>query len=395
MKTRHFVFTLLLLLPLCAQSSTLSSSVYKKLERAQAQLQENQYQSVIDLLQPVIRRSKKQSLARAMSWQLIGHAYVSQNNYANAINAYEKALAQNTLKDTLKKSVVVNLGQLYINEKYYERGIELLNEFLKEDGNTNSNLHILIANAYYELKQFKAATPHVQQAIASSQRLEESWHQLLLTLYYEQKEYQLSAEQLEKMTQLFPAKKRYWKQLSSFYVLLKQEEKALKTLQLAWRKKILTEEKDLIDLANLYALQNLPYEAAEVLHDGLTKSQIIASTFKNWDRLAKFYLLAREQKKAISAMEKAMFYSIDAKNNLTLARIYMADEQWEKARAVLEQVDEAQESAASSERQYFLAIILFELEKYEKANVLFSKLVEDEKFSKKAKPWQVFLSSLE
>ncbi len=394
MKTYLFIFYLLLLMPLYAQGSTLSSGVYKKLERAQTQLQENQYQSVIDLLQPVIRRSKKQSLARAMSWQLIGHAYASQYNYAQAINAYEKALAQNALKDTLKKPVVVNLGQLYLSEKKYKQGIELLNAFLKEDENTNSNLHILIANAYYELKQFKAATPHVKKAIASSQRLEESWHQLLLSLYYEQKEYQLSAEQLEKMTRLFPTKTRYWKQLSSFYVLLKQEKKALKTLQLAWRKKLLIEEKDLVDLANLYALQNLPYEAAQVLRDGLTKSQIIASTFESWDRLAKFYLLAREQKQAIAAMEKAMPHSTDPKDNLTLARIYMADEQWQKARAVLEQVDEARDPGFN-ERQYFLAIILFELEKYEKANVLFSKLVEDEKFSKKAKPWQVFLSSLE
>ncbi len=384
----------LLILPTWAKSSTLTSSTYKKLERAQKELQSSQYQSTIDMLLPVIQKSKKDSLDRAMSWQLIGHAYASQNYYPKAIEAYENALAQNSLHDSLKKSVIVNLGQLYMAEKKYQQGITLLERLIisdKTENNNNSNIHILIANGYYELNQFKVAVPHVKKAIALSKKPEETWHQLLLSLYFELKQFDNSAKQLEKMTLLFPDKKLYWKQLSSIYIQIKQENKALKTLQLAWQKDLLIEEQDIIDLSNLYALQELPFEAATVLQHGL-ESSIVVSSFKQWDRLSRLYLLAKEQKRAILTMEKAITFSNNGDDHLTLARIYMADEQWKKAQEILE-IALTKKSITSKEFEYFYAIVLFEQGEHKKSRELFTHLLDGKKFRSKVKPWVTYLNN--
>ena len=383
----------LLILPTWAKSSTLTSSTYKKLERAQKELQSSQYQSAIDMLLPVIQKSKKNSLDRAMSWQLIGHAYASQNNYPKAIEAYEKALAQNSLHDSLKKSVIVNLGQLYMAENKYQQGITLLEQLIisdKTEHNNHSNIHILIANGHYELNQFNAAVPHVKKAIELSKKPEETWHQLLLSLYFELKQFDNSARQLEKMTHLFPSKKLYWKQLSSIYMQTKQEKKALKALQLAWQKNLLNEEQDIIDLSNLYALQELPFEAATVLQHGLD-SHIIASSFKHWERLSRLYLIAKEQKRAILAMEKAVTFSNNGDDHLTLARIYMADEQWKKAQEILK-IARTKELTNPKGLEYFYAIVLFEQGEQKKSKELFSDLLNDEKFSAKVKPWMEYLA---
>ncbi len=399
MKLKHlahgllFILQLLVISPAFAKNITLTPSVYKKLERAQKALQNNQYQSVLDLLLPITKKTKKNSLNQAMSWQLIGHAYASQNNTLKAIEAYESALTQNTLQDSLKKPIVINLGQLYIGEKKYQKGIALLKQLLESEkaNSDNANIHILVANGYYELNQFTAAIPHVQRAIEFNKSDKESWHQLLVSLYFELKKFEHAAKQLEKTILIFPDKKLYWKQLASIYMQLSEDKKALKILQLAWQKDLLTEEQDILDLSNLYALQDLPFEAALVLQTGLDNKTIV-SNFKLWDRLSRLYLLAKEQNRAIKAMEKAITFSNKADDYLTLARIYMADEQWFNAQKILEMALTKQPSNPS-EIKYFYAIVLFEQGENKKSRQLFSDLLTDKKLITKVEPWMTYVTN--
>lgn len=389
---RAFLITLILIVyPVGIVAETLSSFAYKKLERAQFYLQGEKYQSVIDLLLPVIKKSKVKSLDSAMSWQLIGHAYVSRNQMNKAVQAYEMALSRNALMGAMKTPVVMNLAQLYLSKAAYQKCIDILRVIITSDDikSENASVHRLLAQAYYALNQFDLAIPEVKKAILYSNQVNESWHQLLLSLYVELSDFSKAVDQLTIMTQLFPDEKLYWQQLASLYLQLNEVTRALETLQVAWHKNLLDEPKDIMAVLNLYAMQDLPFEAAEILSQSLAE-QRIPSTYAYWRQLSTLYFLAKEQARAIQAMESALSFSNDEKDGVVLVKMYMAEERWDKAINILVSFG-SHNRGASNELRYLLAILYYEVGEMTKANQLFSTLMLTDEFGEKAKRWVVFM----
>jgi serine/threonine protein kinase len=135
------------------------------------------------------------------------------------------------------------------------------------------------------------------------------------------------ADTLAVLITKWPNKKQYWSQLSNVYVKLEQDDKALSTIALAYRKGLLDTETDLLYLANLYSFRDLPYKAAEVMRKGM-EAGIIPRTEKHWTVTGDNYYAAEEYERALESFEEAGKLADSGKIYLRRGYILTDQERW-------------------------------------------------------------------
>jgi tetratricopeptide (TPR) repeat protein len=214
----------------------------------------------------------------------------------------------------------------------------------------------------------------------------ESWFQLWLAMHYELKEYPQAALVLEEMVRRFPHQEKYWKQLSTIYLELKQDGKALSALELAHAQGFLRTENELVQLANMYMYQGIPHEAAEVLQSGLDKG-IIAPTRKHWEALGNAYMEARENDKAIPALQKAADASDGGDIDLRVAYLYLEKEQWDKAADALSNAIRKGDLSDPGMAYLLLGMASYERKQYEDALKHFGQAQNFDKRKDQAAQW--------
>ena len=375
-----------------AQTKSLSPSVHKKLEKAQAQIQAQEYQSALNAIQPLTHSTRPNSLDRAMSWQLIAHVHVQLGTETRAIHAYEQALGQNALSKGDQKSLTLSLGQLYLNQQQPQKSIKLLNGWMETAAKqVDVNAYLLLAQAYSKSDEPSKAPFFVKQAIEHYGPDNESWYQYLFGLYYDLGDHEQAVNVLRKMTAIFPSEKRYWQQLASLYLSLKQQDDALKTLQIAWQKDYLTNEKEITNLVALYEINHLPYEAASVLEQALQHKKI-KPTFEMWLKAINLFLAAQEHEKALELIDKARITTHLSEELLILVQLYVADEKWRLAQELLSEASSALKSK-SGKYYYLQAVVSYHLGDIENSILHFTKVSEHKLYGRDAKKWIDYLQA--
>jgi len=308
----------------------LSERSYKRLAQIHELIGDEKYAEALKLLDPLYAGVGHNDYEKAIILQTYGYIYASQNRYREAIKYMEQCLAIDILPEQATQNMIFNVAQLYMAIEDYKRGLQTLEEWFKTAENPPPNAYALAATAYAQLQKFRQAVPYIKKAVETSDDPKESWFQLWLAMHYELKEYPQAAAVLEEMVRRFPDREKYWKQLSTIYLELKQDGKALSALELAYAQGYLRTENELVQLANLYMYQGIPYEAAQVLQHGLDKG-IIKPDKKHWEALGNAYMEARENEKAIPALQKAAEASDDGDIDLRVAYLFLEKEQWDKA----------------------------------------------------------------
>ena len=375
-----------------AQTMSLSPSAHKKLKKAQVQIQAQEYHSALNAIRPLTRSTRPNSLDRAMSWQLIAHIHIQLGKEIKAIHAYEQALEQKVLSTGNQKSLTLSLGQLYLNQQQPRKCIKLLNAWMETAAKqVDANAYLLLAQAYSKSDEPSKAPFFVKQAIEHYGPNNESWYQYLFSLYYELANHEQAVNVLRKMTAIFPSEKRYWQQLASLYLSLKQQDDALTTLQLAWQKDYLTNEKEITNLVALYEINHLPYEAASVLEHALQRKQI-KPTFKMWLKAINLFLAAQEHEKALELIDQARTTTRLSEELLILAQLYIAEEEWLRAQALLNDAFAAQPKTLAK-YFYLQAVVSYQLGDIENSILHFGKVIDHKLYSRDAKKWIDYLKN--
>ncbi len=182
----------------------------------------------------------------------------------------------------------------------------------------------------------------------------EQWYQLKLASHYELEQYPLSAQTLELIITRWPDKKTYWTQLSQIYLKLKQDEKALAVIALAYRRGLLDTHQDIIYLSNLYGNSNVPFKAALVLEKGI-KDGLVEPTRSHWTAVADSWYAAEELENSLLAYEKAGKASEDGRIDLRRGYILVDLERWQDG---LKALNDALRKGGLSERKTGEAYLL-------------------------------------
>ncbi|TXL02115.1 hypothetical protein BMR02_00775 [Methylococcaceae bacterium HT1] len=375
------------------KSTAISPWLYKQLSKAEGFIGKQAYPQARQKLQRILPELDKNSYEQAITLRTLASVYALENQYKKAAKLLEQALATGALTEQQQQEALLNLGQLYMATEQYQKAVDKLAPWLKQHPETkNTQVRVLLANAYAQLKQYRKAIPYIEYVIKHSKRPKESWLQLNLALYYELENYSAAAGVLRRLITQYPNKKNYWQQLGSIYQQLQQHRNALTIKHLAYKKGFIGSESDILQLFNLFLYNNQPYQAALLLSKELD-IQNVKQTSTNWELLANAWTNAREYKHAINALEKASTLHEKGDLYLQLGRIHVEQELWQAAITAINEALKKGSLKHTGEAYILLGMSYYESGHLKPAQKAFNNAQRHPKTKKSAGQWLNYIET--
>ena len=372
------------------------SKVYEQLARAQAIADEGKPQEAIEALDNVNRkRNSMNSYEIAMMHNFYAFVYYNMEDMAKAIENFEAVVAEEAIPESLRQSTLYSLAQLQMAQEDYQGTIDKLNAWLAAGGDAeNPNAQVLMAQAYYQLKQYDKALKPLEKAIKlvadSGETPKENWFVLQRAIYYSLKKPEHVADVTETLVRLFN-KPEYWLQLAGMYGELGFEKKQLAMMEVAYQQGFVNKRADVLTLAQLYVYHQVPVKGA-VLLDKAMDEGIVEQDVKNLKFLAQAYTLAKEDEKAVPVLAKAAELSSDGNLDAQLGQTYLNMEKWQLAIQSTQKALEKGELDDIGKAQLVLGMAYFNLKQYDKSLKALELASEHNSSKVMANQWKKYVS---
>ena len=226
-------------------------------------------------------KDELKSYDRSVMWNAWAYVYMTDGKYPQAMDAYTKLMNEPEVTIGLRNGAILALAQLNLAQENYQKGIQLILQWMDEVETVTAQSWSLLGQAYFAINNFRKSMSSLETAISLAEeegyKPRESWYQLLAGCISELKEEIGEKESLlrqrdifEILVNLYP-KKLYFIQLGGVYGQLGRERDYMITLKAAYQKDFLDKESEYLALAQLLLLNKNPYWAAEVLVSGQQK----------------------------------------------------------------------------------------------------------------------------
>ena len=371
-------------------------------------------ETVFNILTELRNNSENlKSYDRSVMWNAWAYVYFRDEKIDEAIDHYIKVINEPEVTIGLRVSALFSLAQLNMVQENYEKGIELILQWMSEVEKVTAQSYYLLAQAYYSTGNFNKSMSSMETAISMAEeegyKPRENWYVILATCIRELKKdigekesFLRQIEIYEILVNLYP-KKEYFLQLGGLYGQLGRERDYMITLKTAYQKDFLNKESEYKGLAQLLLMNKNPYWAAEVLVSGQKKMvtivddktkeekivPVVKDTEKNLKLLADCWRMAQEIDKAIPVLEKAAKISKDGKSYVLLGNLYLSEDKVEKAIESIKKGLEKGKINKLSEVYLTLGQAYFELQKFDDAKKNFRMAARDKekKIKSQANNW--------
>lgn len=339
-------------------------------------------------------KAKANAYELVLLYQYTGYAHLGTENYAKAIESFNKMLAQTpNMPVATEASTIRIVGQLYSQMDNPKKALETLLKWTEYADTIKPEDSYMFSTLYYQIEDTQNALLNVNEAVKNQEATgkipAESWYVLQRGLYFDKEDYKSGLVVLEKLIKNYP-KAQYWKQLSQVYYVVERPKDSLHALETCYLMGGLTTDKDVIRLASMYLEEEVPYKAAKVLKKGIYTDKLIEPNAKNLKLLADSLRLAQNAKESLVEYEKAAEKSTDGDLIIGLAQAYLATDQYKEASkwgrqalksGGLKRVDHANLTVAQAE---------FELKNFDEAVKFFKAAGKDERSAKVSEQWVTF-----
>jgi hypothetical protein len=309
--------------------------VYAQLARAQKLADEgDKIEGFAVLAEVEDRLDSLNSYERAMLFNFYGFMYYANEDTGLAIDSFNKVVNETAIPDSLIIATLYSLAQLSMQQQDYKAALDYLTRWQAIYGKAlTANQEMLFAQVYYQDKDFVNSLKHTETAInlveAENKLPKENWLTLQRATYYELKQPKQVTKVMEKLVRLFD-KPQYWLQLSSMYGEIGEEDKQMAVMEAAYQAGYISKTVDILTLSQLYLFHGAPYKSASVLNEAIEQGTIFADE-NNLSLLARAYLVAKEDDKAIAVLIRVSDIAQTGKHDALLAQTYLNTEQWQAA----------------------------------------------------------------
>ena len=369
------------------RSQVLSKRAFAIVEDAQNRLAEGDYVGALSLLRQIRDGAKFSAYEKAVALQTEGFVHADQGNYANTIQAFEKAANSGDLPPRVVSDLIYNLAQLNLAEGLSARALDYITRwFATVEGEPTADAYGLKAQIHLVMGDLAAAEQTVRKALSKVEEPRQNWTRLLLSVLLQQERYGEARPVLEDAALRWPSVKAFWQQLTAVYYEVKQEELAFVTQQIMHRQNMLKTSKELSSMAQLYLYHDIPIKAAHVLQNGIDDGSI-EKTEKNFELLAQAYMHAREWDKAIKPLTAAAEKSDKGRFYEQLGQSYLQDEKWRDAEQAFVKALEKGGLRDAANTWLLLGITRTRVEKWDAAIAAFRKAGDDDETARDAFRW--------
>lgn len=380
------------------RTPALRNKVYEKLAEAQVAAEAKDYRTAAKILDGMISSGGKKALNSyelANVYNLYAFIYYSEEQYGKALQAYENVVKQPDIPLAMEVNTRFTIAQLYFVQEDWEKGIAALQQWFKMTENPNANAYVLLAQGYYQTKDYNKALFNVEKAIdmykAKDKLPKEQWYNLARFLYFEKNDVNNTVRVLEELLKYYP-KKQYWVQASHMYGEQKKEARQLAAMETAYVQDMLDKSGEQVTMAYLYLNGEVPYKAAKVLDKGL-KNKTIEDKSKNWEIAGNAWRQAQELKKAIPAMEAAAAKSDAGELYSRLGNVYLDSDQFKKAITAINKGLKRGGVKRPDTARLVLGMAYFNDKQYDKARKAFVAAGRDERSARYAQQWIKYMDS--
>ncbi|MEH6583665.1 MAG: tetratricopeptide repeat protein [Halioglobus sp.] len=380
------------------RTPALRNKVYEKLAEAQTAAEAKDWKTAKGVLDDMIDTGGKKALNSyelANVYNLYAFIHYSNEDYAKALQSYESVVAQPDIPIAMEINTKYTIAQLYFVQEQWGKGIAALLEWFKVTENPPASAHILLAQGYYQQKDYDKALFNVEKAIsmykAKEKTPKEQWYNLARFLYFDKDDVPNAVRTLEELLKYYP-KKQYWVQLSHMYGEQKKESWQLAAMETAYVQDMLDKGTEQTTMAYLYLNAEVPYKAAKVMDKGI-KNKSVEATSKNYEILGNSWRQAQEVKKAIPAMEQAAAKSDKGELYARLGNVYLDGDQYKKAISSINKGLSRGGVKRPDTARLVLGMAYFNDKQYSKARDAFKAAEKDERSEKYASQWLKYLAS--
>ncbi|HCZ49284.1 MAG TPA: hypothetical protein DCZ11_09790 [Gammaproteobacteria bacterium] len=320
--------------PQTKQTQFISQAVFKDLEKAQQAIDAKDYPGAIAALDVVKAKGDKlNDYERATLFNLYAAVYYNLDDTPKAIASYIEVLKTPNLPEGLRDSTLFALAQMYFVTEDYPKAIQVLNRWFETVPEPSADAYVLLAQAHYQLSDFqkaeKALIDALKLAKAKQQAPKENWLALLRAVYYELGDYAKAAKVLEILVASYPSES-YVLQLSGMYGLMGEQKKQLATLHAGYLGGLVTDKGDLLNLARLYLVEDVPYPAVQLLTKAF-RDQVIEPEAETLQLYAQALALAQEREAQIPVLKRLAEMTGEARHYAFLGQAQAEAGNWQAA----------------------------------------------------------------
>lgn len=317
------------------KTPALREQVYSQLARAQQLADAGDVNAGLAALANVESKlSSMNSYEKAMLWNFYGYMYYGQDNINKAIEYFSKVVDEDAIPEALEHSTLFSLAQLSLGQGEFDQAIDYLARWEQAvPASQHQKAWVLKAQALYQKGDYAAALTPITQAIKAAESKqqvpEENWLVLQRAVYFELGQTANVAKVLEAMVRYYN-KSEYWVQLAGVYGQLGQDAKQLAMLETAYQQGFLSKGQDLLNLAQTYFFNNVPFKAGQVLERALADGAV-EQNLRHLKLLAQAWVAARETDKANTALAAAAKLSDDGELDAQRATLLLNAERNQEA----------------------------------------------------------------
>ena len=304
--------------------------VYEKVQLIQQQLDGKQYREAIAAIEELQQNSLSE-YELAQTWDIKGITHYQLNELTPAIKSYEKVIEQKeAIPEGMYMRSLKTLAQLNMMKEDYPASLRHAHTLLALE--PDASMHMLVAQAHYRQDNFEPALDACLKARdmynAKQKPLKENWLQLQNAIHHALNDYPSMLVVLEEMLVHYP-KTEYLKYMASVYGELEDMNKQTGILETLHEQGELKTSSELLNLASLYQIQKTPFKSGQMLEKQLKLGKIEENE-RVLNMLVSAWTLAKNDHKAMLALEKLTQLTGNSNDYIRLAYHYFDNKDWQK-----------------------------------------------------------------
>jgi len=384
------------------KTPALRNNIYEKLAEAQTFAEAKDYAAAEEILNEMLDATSKKSKLNAYELANVYNTYAflryAVEDYKGALNYYQKVIDQRPqIPVALEVGTLFTIAQLHFLQENWQKGIDTLNQWMAVTEIPNTNAYVLLANGYFQLKDYDRSLENIQIAIdreeSAGKLPKEQWYNLARFIHFDRDNFAEALEILEILIMYYP-KKQYWVQASHLYGEQKDEARQLAILEATYEQNLLDKSQDLVLLSQLYLNAEVPYPAAKTLEKGF-KDEIVEDESKNYELAGVAWRQAQEVNKSLPMLEKAAAKSEKGELYARLGSVYLDVDKNKEAVTALNKGLKRGGVKRTDQARLALGMAYFNLGEFNSARKAFREAAKDKRAKAFAQQWLKYINSEE
>jgi hypothetical protein len=263
-----FGATALLVPATAVAEQKVGTTVGKHLKTAQDAIQKKKWDQALAAIKQAQAVDTKTAFEQYKINELLWYVYLQQGRNLDAARLLEQQMNSGLMPAGEKVERTKTLAQLYFRAGNYGKAIQYANQYLKAAPGSQ-DMQLLIAQSYYQQKDYKSAIAAAERMTKSGQRPSEDVLQLMLRASYEVDDKAGTAKALDLLLKYYPSTDTWQRVLDGYIAQTKHDDELLALYRLSEDVGTLAKARQYTDMSQGLVVAGYAIEGQRVIEKGI------------------------------------------------------------------------------------------------------------------------------